>query len=120
MKRWNQKGSVHAKRRMAELREKNEQIEKSIAITEWANATGRPAREWWDAAQAAGLTRETTQRERINWLRTEAKRVAYRARPEYLANERQYAESCGAQQYARVWFEHVLQDEQRGPSKAGV
>lgn len=55
MKRWNQKGSVHAKRRMAELRDRKRQITKSILILEWARATGRDPKEWWVCAQLSGV-----------------------------------------------------------------
>jgi hypothetical protein len=67
-KRWNQKGSVHAKRRMSELRDRQLHYRKSAAITQWGMATGRDPKEWWDAAQAAGITRAHSQLERIQWL----------------------------------------------------
>ena len=68
-KRWNQKGSVHAHRRMAELRDRKLQVEKGIAIDDWAARTGRAAGEWWQAAQEAGLTRESSIQDRIAFLR---------------------------------------------------
>ena len=68
MKRWNQKGSVHAKRRMSELREDQLNHRKSLAIDAWARATGKDAKTWWDEAQAAGITRQHSQLERIRWL----------------------------------------------------
>lgn len=55
MKRWNQPGTVHAKRRMAELRHAKKRHLVSDLITVWQIATGRPRAEWWAAAQAAGL-----------------------------------------------------------------
>jgi len=55
-KRWNQKGSVAAKERMGQLRLRKLRLDMSALIDEWARITGRPAREWWIAAQAAGLT----------------------------------------------------------------
>lgn len=54
-KRWNQAGSVHAKLRMDELRGRKAQIRKAELIDDWSAATGRPRKEWWDAARDAGL-----------------------------------------------------------------
>jgi hypothetical protein len=55
-KRWNQKGSVHAKRRMGELRQRKLELLKTDLIREWECVTGSADRRgWWDAAQAAGL-----------------------------------------------------------------
>ena len=68
MKRWNQKGTVHAKRRMSELRDRQLQIRKQIAITRWSQRTGKDAKTWWDEAQAAGITREHSKLDRIHWL----------------------------------------------------
>ena len=67
-KRWNVKGSVHAKRRMSELRDRQLQLRKSAAITQWALRTGKDAKTWWDEAQAAGITRQHSTLERIQWL----------------------------------------------------
>ena len=72
MKRWNQKGSVYAHRRMAELRYRKGEILKSEAITEWSNRTGRDGREWWTAAQNAGLTSQSTLAEKIAFLKGES------------------------------------------------
>jgi hypothetical protein len=72
MKRWNQRGSVHAKRRMSELRDRQLDIRKSIAIDAWATATGKDANAWWTEAQAAGITHQHSQLERIQWLESAA------------------------------------------------
>lgn len=55
MKRWNQKGSRHAKVRMAELRERKLRLKLSGAIRDWAERTGNDERNWWTLAQAFGL-----------------------------------------------------------------
>ena len=68
VKRWNQKGTVHAKVRMSELRDRKLQYRKSAAITQWAIRTGKDAKTWWDEAQAAGITRQHSILERIHWL----------------------------------------------------
>jgi len=68
MKRWNQKGTVHAKRRMSELRDRQLQLRKSAAITNWGIRTGKDPKTWWDEAQRAGITREHSTLERIHWL----------------------------------------------------
>lgn len=68
MKRWNRKGSVHAKRRMEELRGVALDARKSEAIAQWAQATGNDPKTWWQAAQAAGITSRHSQLERVQWL----------------------------------------------------
>ena len=68
-KRWNVKGSASAKQRMKELRERKDEITKSLLIDEWVRATGRNGREWWADAQAAGLTCASSTRARIDFLR---------------------------------------------------
>lgn len=54
-KSWNRKGSHSAKEHMAWLRDKKLQHTKRDLINEWSRVTGRPAVEWWQEAQAAGL-----------------------------------------------------------------
>jgi hypothetical protein len=76
MKRWNQKGSVHAKRRMSELRDRKLQLEKSDLIYAWSQVTGRDGREWWTAAQAAGLKPGCGAKACIEFLRTAIPRPA--------------------------------------------
>jgi hypothetical protein len=58
-----------AKRRMAQLRRRKLYLEKHEAILEWSARTGRASSEWWKAAQAAGLTHDSTVQERIAFLR---------------------------------------------------
>ena len=67
-KRWNQAGTVHAKRRMSELRDCKLRHRKSAAITAWAQRTGKDSKTWWIEAQAAGITSQHTTLERIQWL----------------------------------------------------
>jgi hypothetical protein len=69
MKRWNEKGSVHAKQRMSELRDRKMRLDKSDAIVEWSVRTGRNANEWWKAAQESGLTNNSNVKDRIAFLR---------------------------------------------------
>lgn len=78
MKRWNQNGTSHAKRRMGELRSTKLQHEKSELIARWYERHPNADRfAWWRAAQADGLTHndgtltadEHTKRV-ICWLRT--------------------------------------------------
>ena len=51
MRRWNNKGSIHAKQRMAELRLTKLNRCRSELIDQWAAATGRTARDWYAAAR---------------------------------------------------------------------
>lgn len=69
MKRWNQKGSVHAHRRMEELRARKRQLLKFELIAKWQCLTGQ--RDWWTASglpMGCGIERS------IEWLQTELDR----------------------------------------------
>lgn len=66
MKRWNQKGTVHAKRRMAELRDRKRDVFKQSLIAKWQLLTGR--RDWWtESGLPYGCGREAS----IAWLTAE-------------------------------------------------
>lgn len=55
MKRWNQAGTVHAKVRMQELRDRKRNLLKFSLISEMERVTRCERGGWWKAAQAAGL-----------------------------------------------------------------
>lgn len=63
MKRWNQKGTVHAHRRMAELRARKRQLHKQSLIAKWQCLTGE--RDWWTAS---GLQMGCGTEASIAWL----------------------------------------------------
>jgi hypothetical protein len=67
MKRWNQKGTVHAKRRMSELRDRKRQLLKFELIAKWQCRTGQ--RDWWTAS---GLQMGCGTEASIAWLEAEA------------------------------------------------
>lgn len=65
MKRWNQKGTVHAKRRMSELRDRKRQLLKFELIAKWQCLTGQ--RDWWTAS---GLQMGCGTEASITWLQS--------------------------------------------------
>lgn len=69
MKRWNQKGTVHAQRRMGELRARKRQLLKFELIAKWQCLTGQ--RDWWTAS---GLQYGCGIEKSIEWLRAELDR----------------------------------------------
>lgn len=65
MKRWNQKGTVHAKTRMAELRARKRQLLKFELAAKWECRTGR--RDWF---KASGLPMGCGTEASIAWLQS--------------------------------------------------
>ena len=51
-----EKGSRKASAQGQVMRGAKLKYEKFALIDEWARVTGRPVREWWDAARAGGMT----------------------------------------------------------------
>jgi len=78
-KRWNQKGTFHAKQRMEELRLRKTQLrerdEKNALAIEWAKATGNDFTKYWEFAKAAGVQYGCGHAAICGWLRSATKAV---------------------------------------------